>query len=263
MRVLAATSLLSLFCFAAHAENCFDSRPWTKSFLDTTLSFSLERVSPSRGSKKSCRSNQKGITEGVALFSTAPYPEWQVDVAVAGKSIETGKIAGRAEKLLFSDLQGSPCAVSCVFGLTVAREKRVKKPTFFEMARHAAEGGVGVGKHFYVGKNSYTQVFSYLLGGIGKGAEWTNIEIGLFHSFFQKHSIRCSLSHLKSFGHYHEFHQGYGSIETQQKLFSFQYTVRFTEGDLFIRYGKRWLERGPIRSAQTWRIGLSFDLFPI
>lgn len=257
MRAVISMLLLSLFPFVANAETSFSMRPWTKNFLESSFSISMDYLA---AHKRTSWQKRETSIDGLVLFSSAPCPDWQVDLAVAGKSMKTGKGACRVEKLIFSDLQGNPCALSCFLSLMAGQKKRIVNPVFFEMAQYAVETGMGIGKHLYIEKNFYTQAFSYLSAGAGKCARWGSVEVGLFQSFIEKHTFRCSLSHLKSFAHRQVF-QGYGSIRTRQNVLAIQYVNRCNKVDVFFRYSKRWLAKGPLRSGESWTLGLSWDLF--
>ena len=257
MRTLLAALCLLVPCNQVFSDFTFEAKPWTKSFLETSCSFSLEKISPHFKTKKSCCTHP--TSQGMALVSASLQPEWQVDVVAAAGSLATGKIAARAERLLLSDLKDSPFALSCFLGVAKSQEERVKNPSFFEMAQETCEAGFGLGKHIYVGKNAYTQAFSYLIGGIGRRAQWGQLEAGVYHSFFGNQAVRCSLSHVISFPHHHVFH-GYGTIRTHVNEISLQYSYRLDSVEIFLLVAKRWVGKGPLRSAEVYRAGLTYPI---
>ena len=193
------------------------------------------------------------------MLSTSPHPDWQVDAAAAAGSISAGKIAVRAERLVFSDLKDAPFALSLYFQAEKSQKKRAKNPSFFEMTQEAGEVGIGFGKHIYVAEQDYTQLYSYLSGGVGRRARWGQVEAGLYHSFQAHQAVRCSFSHLISFPHHHIF-SGFGTIHTSINAVSLQYIYRLEALELFVQLSKRWVNQGPLRSAEIYRVGFSFPI---
>lgn len=245
---------ITVFCLAfssMFADIHLSSQPWIENFLETKASVFAEQV----------KTEKKCTHQGVFQFSTSPYPECQTDVLIAGNSIKTGKAAIRAEKLVFSDLEGEPFALSFVGEVSKSRETRVRNPAFFEMAKNCLEVGVGAGKHLCVRKEFYTQVFSYLFGGVGtQNASWAQVEVGVQHVLYESHFLRVSFSHVHSFGKDRSF-LGFGTIRSRINNISFTYQYRFlNELDLIISLAKRYVDKGPIRSAQVLSLGVSYPI---
>ena len=161
-----------------YADISYTYRPWTRSFLESKLLLSAERTSTS--------SRDGSLTQGELFLSTAPFPDWQLDLGVAGNALSTGKVALRVEKSIFSDLLGKPYALSSFIGCSAARERRVNNPLFFEMDQHAVESGLSFGKHLFIQKDSYIQAFSNILSGVGSRGFWAQGDAGLYYSFLAK-----------------------------------------------------------------------------
>lgn len=234
----------------------YEATPWTKSFLETRLVASIERYSAQSH-------NQKPHTQydGALVLSSAPIVDWEFDAGIFGRSLPTRKLFARVERQLLSDLAGSPIALTAVLDGSLCGHQRSCRPVFFEMAKNGLEGGLGIGRHLVIQKNAYTQLFSYVLGGVGSSrARWVRSEVGLQQVFFRRHYIRLSYEWLKTFGNANHFH-GIGSIRTICNSASVSYAYRFDSGlEARCSYLYHHLHRRGLRAASEIVLSLSVPL---
>lgn len=246
-----ALCFLLIYSLQVYADVTHVYRPWTRSFMETKLFLSGERVStPSR---------VKTLNQMETLLSTAPYPDWQADLGIAGTALDTGKIFLCGERMLFSDLLGSCCALSAFAGSSSSCEKRVKNPLFFEMAQHTFESGLSLGKHVFIGKDSYAQLFSNVLGGVGSRGTWLQLDLGMYYSFLKNHAVQCAYTNVRSFGHHDSF-CGYASIRSHINALSVQYKILFDGIELFTQYSRLWVSGVNLSSANGYKIGFSYPI---
>ena len=227
---------------------------------DTAL-FLIERLSVTPRHKGLPAHSPSHCLQATLLASGSPYPEWESDIFLSGNSIETAKIGARVERQLLSDLTGSPVALTCLALVSTTRRERAMKPVFFEMAPSAAECGVGLGRHIVLKQHAYTQLFAYLVGGIGTHqARWVSGEVGIQQVFFSRHFLRGALGIIETYGHARGF-RGIGTIRTTVRTLSASYAYRLSNG-VEVRLSSIWrmVTRGPVVRAQSCQLSLSFPL---
>jgi hypothetical protein len=234
----------------------YEATPWTKSFLETRVAASMERYSASSHAHK-----PHTQYDGALVLSSAPLVDWEFDAGIFGRSLPTRKLFIRAERQLLSDLAGNPIALTAVLDGSLCGHERSCRPVFFEMAKNGLEGGLGLGRHLAIRKNAYTQLFSYVLGGVGSSkGRWVRAEVGLQQVFFRKHYIRLSYEWLKSFGNTDHFH-GIGSIRTTCNSASMSYAFKFDSGiEACCSYVYHHLHHRGLRAASELRLSLSLPL---
>lgn len=238
----------------------YEATPWTKSFLETRVSASIERYSLSTHKSNFSHSPHTQYDGSFAL-SSAPMVDWEFDVGVIGRSWPTWKIFVRAERQLLSDLSDGPVALTAVVNGSACGHERSCRPVFFEMAKNGLEAGFGIGRHLVIKKTAYTQLFSYILGGVGSSrARWTRAEVGVQQVFNRRHSIRLSYEWLKTFGHSGQFH-GIGSIRTVSNGASVSYAYRFDNGlEARCSYLYRHLHGEGLQASSGLRLSVSLPL---
>ena len=203
----------------------YEATPWTKSFLETRVAAAVERYATS-----SHRYGPHTQYDGVLHLSSAPIVDWEFDAGIFGRSLLTRKFSVRAERQLLSDLTGNPIALTAVVNGSLCGHERSCRPVFFEMAKNGLEGGFGMGRHLAIQKNAYTQLFSYVLGGMGSSkARWFRAEVGLQQVFSRKHYVRLSCEWLRAIGTADRFH-GIGTIRTSCPGAGVSYAYRFDSG---------------------------------
>ena len=231
--------------------------PWTKSFLETKAGVAVERYGLATHGKRYARSSHTQY-DGVLCISSAPVMDWEFDAALFGRSWPTGKFFVRAERQLLSDLEKDPVALTAVVNGFVCGHERSCRPVFFEMARDGCEAGLGVGRHALIRKSMYTQVFSYVFGGMGTSrARWARAEVGVQQVFSQRHTFRLSYEWLKTFGHNGSF-QGMGTIRSLCHDITVSYGYRFENGlEAQCSYAKRLIHRRGLQSSSLIRFSVA------
>jgi hypothetical protein len=248
------------FCFGVSCLGASlpdEATPWTKSFLETRVAASIDRYGMATHGHTYAPSPHTQY-DGSVLLTSAPMVDWEFDVGVFGRSWQTRKFFGRAERQLLSDLTGSPVALTAVVQGSTSGHERSCRPVFFEMAKNSVEAGFGIGRHLIIRKTAYTQLFSYILGGTGSArARWARAEVGLQQVFSRRHYIRISYEWLTSFGHAERF-QGIGTIRTFVNGVGLSYAYRFDDGlEARCSYVYRHMHRGGLQAASGLRISLS------
>ena len=237
-----------------------EATPWTKSFLETKAGAAVERYRLAAHGRRYRRSPRTQY-DGTLFFSLAPVIDWEFDAALFGRSWPTGKLLVRAERQLLSDLERDPVALTAVLDGFVCGHERSFQPVFFEMARDGCEAGLGVGKHVFIRKSMYTQLFSYFLGGMGTSqARWTRAEVGIQQVLFRRHTIRFSYEWLKTFGRGGSF-RGMGTIRALCHDVSISYAYRFENGlEAKASYAKRLIHQRGLQSSSLVRVSVSMPL---
>jgi len=234
--------------------------PWTKSFLEMRLDAEIERSHISLRKDSDEYSRNKNI--GTIIASGAPLPNWEVSALLSGSNTKTRKIAGRIEHQILSDLKISPVSLTTLLELCVATNKRASEPAFFEMAKKYAQVGLGLGRHLGIAHFSYTQLFSYLMGGMSTSfSRWASLEIGLAHTYAEKHSFRASVTHLRSYSTKSGPFRGFGGEGGNINSASLGYFYTTSGGLKWkLSYIYRHFQKGVARSNQTARLSLSFPI---
>ena len=252
-----ATVVSGLLTASPQAE----ATPWTKSFLETRVAASVERYAI-RARADRWRHTPKNQIDGTLFATSAPLQDWEFDLGVQGKSLPTRKLFCRAERQIFSDLQRDPLAVTLVADVSSSGHQRSRRPVFFEMAKNVAECGIGVGRHLVIRRDAYTQLFAYLLAGIGSSkARFVSGELGVQQMFFQHHFLRLSYIHMKTFGHNHGRFRGIGTIKTDVNTITASYAYRWYNGiEARVSYIHRILTSGSLRRSSTCQVGVSIPI---
>jgi hypothetical protein len=200
--------------------------------------------------------------QGTFFASSAPSQDWEVDLGVQGRTLSTSKVFVRAERQLFSDLAHDPVAVTVFVDGSMSGHDRCSSPVYFEMAKNVVESGVGLGRHLIIRKNAYTQVFAYFLGGVGsRRACYASGEVGMQQVFFQRHYLRASFLHMKTFGSRHGSFHGIGTLKTDVNTIALSYAYRWYSGiEVRLTYIRRMLTRSGIRSSTTCQAGISVPI---
>ena len=207
----------------------YEATPWTGSYLETKVAASVERYSLSTHKGRYGRSPHTQY-DGAIFVSSAPVIDWEIDAALFGRSLPTRKVFIRAERQLLSDIERSPVALTAVVNGSLSAHERSRRPVFFEMAKNTAEAGFGVGRHLFIRKSTYTQLFSYVLGGVGSSrARWFRAEVGLRQVVFHRHIVRFSYEWLKTYGHERRF-RGMGTIRALCHSVNVSYSYCFNNG---------------------------------
>jgi hypothetical protein len=125
-----------------------------------------------------------------------------------------------------------------------------------------AEGGIGVGRHVAIQKGAYTQLFAYLIGGVGSSrARYARAEIGAQQVFAMKHFLSLRLSYVKTFGRSHAVFRGIGTLKTNIKGIGMSYTYRCDSGiETRLSFNRGVFSIHSIRSAWTYQIGVSIPI---
>jgi hypothetical protein len=245
----------------AAASQQFERTPWTKSYLETRSVVSVDRYSLDVRNNQ-FRNTPKHQMQGTLYLSSAPLEDWEFDLGLQGRSLPTGKLFLSAEHQVLSDLYDDPLALTIVVDGSSSGRRRSTDPVFFEMARHVAQGGIGLGKHIFNQKNYYTQIFSYLLGGMGSSrAKYLSAEFGVQHVISQRHLFRISVLHIKTFGpRKGEFH-GIGTLHTDVNGVACSYAYRWYNGiECRLSYIRRWVVKSGIRASTTCQVGISIPI---
>jgi hypothetical protein len=254
--------ILLIMASTLHAAPAYEAVPWTKNFLEVRPVVSVEHHSITSRHKWLPHHSPKQLYQGTAFISAAPYPDWETDIGVTGNSLKDGKLASRVEYQVLSDLKRSPLALTVVGNVCVSAPSRARKPVFFEMASSAGELGIGLGRHFFLRKNAYTQLFSYVLTGIGTHqARWVTGEVGVQQVFYSKHFLRLALCCTHTYGHHSGSFQGFGTVRSIIKSVSVSYAYRFANGiEGRLSYSRKSFEKGCLRGAHAWQASLSLPL---
>ena len=237
-----------------------EATPWTKSFLETKAGAAVERYSLATHGRRYARTPHTQY-DGVLFASSAPVADWEFDTALFGRSWPTGKFFVRAERQILSDLERDPVALTAVVDGFLCGHERSYRPVFFEMAKDGCEVGLGIGRHAFIQKSMYTQVFSYVFGGMGTSrARWARAEVGVQQVFSRRHTIRLSYEWLKTFGHSESFH-GMGTLRALCHDVAFSYGYRFDNGfQVRCSYAKRLIHRWGLRSSSQVRVSLAIPV---
>jgi hypothetical protein len=228
--------------------------PWTPSYLTASSEFAVDRFSGDSGgsSKNQCRYSLKA----------SPLIDWGVDASFMASSIKTPKIALRAERQILCDLTGDPFSATLVASGSLTTLNRAKNPLFFEMSAKTLQAGVGLGRHLFNEKTYYTQIFSYLIGGIGSGAaRFATAEVGLQHVYMKRHRFLASVEYLHASPFSHHQRAGIATREGRALSLGLWYTYQFDSGiAASVGYIKREIHSPLIRSATLVQVQLSLPI---
>jgi hypothetical protein len=246
----------------SHAEGALpcEAIPWTKSFLEARTVLQMEHLSLTTRRR---HSHHTGHThyDGCLYASASPLEDWECDIGLQGASLSTGKIFVRVERQLLSDLANDGVAVTGVVNGFLSRHQRTRNPVFFEMAQNGGEVGCGLGRHLYIGKKDYIQIFSYLMAGAGSAsARWLRAEVGLQGVWALRHTIRCSYLWTGAFGHSGQY-RGIGSMNTHVDSWSLSYAYRWDDGiEGRLSYIFRYVRSSFIRTSSAAQLSLSIPI---
>lgn len=235
-----------------------EATPWTKSFLETRVSGSFDHYTISvQGDRFQHVARHK--SEGGVYATGSFYPDWEFDIGIQGKSFSTRKFFARAEKQLYSDLEGDLIAATALLQASTCGFERCHSPVFFEMARNCAEGGIGLGRHLVIQKKAYTQVFGYLIGGFGSArARYGRAEVGFQQVFSLQHFIRIAFCHLKTFGDDRHSFRGIGTLRTNVNTCEVSYAYRWDSGiETRLTYIRRMFSKSSLRRASAYLVSVS------
>jgi len=134
--------------------------------------------------------------------------------------------------------------------------------SFFEMAKNVGECGVGLGRHVINRKDAYTQLFAYIL------VVWALHEhvmpvrrLALPKVFSERHYLRASFSHMKTFGPGHGPFHGIGTLKTDVNTIACSYAYRWYSGiEMRLTYIRRMLTESGIRTSTTCQVGVSVPI---
>lgn len=238
-----------------------EATPWTKSFLETRVAASVERYSLRlRDDRWDHRS--KNQIDGTLTATSSPLQDWEVDLGIQGKSLPTGKLFVRAERQILSDLEHEALALTLVADASVSGHQRCRQPVFFEMAKNVAECGIGIGRHLIVEKEAYTQLFAYLLGGVGSSrARYVNGELGIQQVFLNRHYFRISYGYMKTFGRKDKPFRGIATLKTDVNTISCSYAYRWYNGiEARVSLVNRMLTKCSLRSSTMVQVCFSVPI---
>jgi len=238
-----------------------EATPWTKSFLETRTSAFIDHHSMALRGNRYAKMSQHQL-EGTLLATSAPLQDWEFDLGIQGRTLSTTKFFVRAERQLFSDLANDPLAITVVVDASTSGHQRSSNPVFFEMAKNVAECGIGCGRHLLIQKNGYTQLFAYLLGGVGSSrALYVNAEVGVKQVFFQRHFFRLSVSHIKTYGSENKRFRGIATLKTDVNTIACSYVYRWYSGiEGRVTFIRRLFTSGGIRTSTTCQAGISIPI---
>lgn len=212
-----------------HADASSEATPWTRSFLEARVDLSAQQYRASFNKDRWAHAHSFAY-DGQISIGASPLEDWGVDLGIQEGEIKARKGFARIERQLYSDLKGDPLACTFVVGGSISSRYRSRQPVYFEMAQNAFETGFGVGRHLFIKKKFYTQLFAYVYGGVGNSrASWGRCEIGVQNVYARRHRVRLAYEGLRTFRSHGRF-QGIGTRKIFANGCSALYGYTFDNG---------------------------------
>ncbi len=256
-------SCAAAIAIATYAEAApqIEAVPWTKSFLETRAAASLQRYSIHRRGERWDHSPSHRA-EGMVYVSSSFLPDWEFDVGIQGRSLPTRKLSVRAARQICSDLEYAPLAVMVIADASVAGRARSQAPVYFEMAKNVIDLGIGIGRHLMNRKESYTQAFAFLFGGVGSSkARFMSGEFGIQHVMKQRHFVRMAYQHLRTFGSGRSSFRGMATVPMRVHTMTASYAYRWDSGiEARVSYIHRMLAKSGLQRATSIQGSVSIPI---